>query len=163
VSGSRERILAAWAALAAASRNRVLPDLTSIPDLTEGEERAAAAIHHAMLEAAVDGFTAVADEQNQKLSQARVDVALKLLGMIRGGDAPSEEDLRAARGLTGDELARAQHLWAEGVELAGPLDKAYAARLIYVAEHFPGLTMGQALGAMTEAQRQAYDELGEQR
>lgn len=163
MSESRERILAAWAALAAANRARVLPDLTSIPDLTEGEERAASAIHTVMLEAAADGFTVVADEREQELSQARVDVALKVLGMLRGGDAPSEEELRAARGLTGDELARAQELWAVGVELAEPLDRAYAARLVYVAEHFPGLTMGEAWEAMTEEQRQAYDGLGEQR
>ena len=45
----------------------------------------------------------------------RVALALKLLGVIRGGEPPTAEEFAALQGLTREERESAESLWAEGI------------------------------------------------
>lgn len=159
MSGSALRITRAWSEMADARRQCRSEDLGGIDGLTEAEIQVARALYAAELEARVDAATAVAAAKDQELSAVRVELALKLLGTIRGGEDLSEADMSDLRGLNRAELARAEELWAEGIELARSHNDMTAARMAYLLRNFPGMTVGEAEDAMTERQRSEYARL----
>ena len=98
--------------------------------------------------------------EDDEQSQARIAVALKVLGMMRGGEMPSPEEM--AGGLTREELHRAESLFAEDLQMSAPMDDARMRMLVYLIKHAPGaLTIDEAITSLSPEQLDELDRLGE--
>lgn len=84
----------------------------------------------------------------------RVTAMLQLLSTLRGGPMP---DLGRLQGLTDEERAQAEALWAAELEVTQPMDRAFVARMAYLAKHAPGLTVGEAIEALTDDELAAFN------
>jgi hypothetical protein len=82
------------------------------------------------------------------MSADHVSLALKLLGMIRGGQPLSPEEVDALQGLTREELSSAEQLWAEGIMAGRDEEGARFARLAWLAQNRPGMTIAEGIESL---------------
>jgi hypothetical protein len=93
-------------------------------------------------------------------SQARIAVALKLLGMMRGGEMPSPEEM--AGGVTREEQDQAEWLFAQDLQMSAQLDDTRVAMLVYLIKHAPGaLTIDEAITSLSLEQLTEFNTLWE--
>jgi hypothetical protein len=93
-------------------------------------------------------------------SQARIAVALKLLGTIRGGAMPSPDEM--AGGLTREERDQAEWLFAQDLQMSAPMDLERVERLCYLIKHAPGaLTIDEAITSLSLEQLTEFNALWE--
>jgi len=86
-------------------------------------------------------------------SQARIAVALKLLGVMRGGEMPSPDEMAGGRGLTREERVQAEWLFAQDLQMSAPMDLERVERLCYLIKHAPGaLTIDEAISSLSPEQ-----------
>ena len=90
----------------------------------------------------------------------RVAAALELLSVMDGGSAPAPERLA---GLTAEELRDAESLFAAGIDASRNERALQVVRMAYLVKHAPpGLSVKQALAALTDAQLAEFLALTEE-
>ncbi|WP_155892967.1 hypothetical protein [Intrasporangium chromatireducens] len=90
------------------------------------------------------------------MSADRVSIALKALGVIRGGEPLTRDELEGLKGLTAEERARAESLWAEGILAGEPEERLRVARLAWLLRTRPSMSAYEALASLSEEEWAEY-------
>jgi len=87
----------------------------------------------------------------------RVQAALELLEVMNGGAIPAPERLK---GVTADEIADAESLFAIDLDASLPGRRQYAARMAFLVRHAPGApSIANALDLLTAEQLADFEAI----